>query len=102
MLQAARAMAATAQLGEGLEMDVIAAVFLTIDRKTSGLSSDGVDPQSRGSGDRVSSSYSWSSSSSIGDVMWSRFCGRVFACVELFVPKGLNEGSQAIYCLGHK
>jgi hypothetical protein len=29
--------------------------------------------------------------------MWSRFCGQV--SVEVFVPKGLDEGSLAVYCL---
>ena len=31
---------------------------------------------------------------------WSRFCGQ--ASGKAFVPKGLDEGSQAIYCLGCK
>ena len=33
-------------------------------------------------------------------VMWSRFCGQVSRVA--FVPKGLNDGSLAVYCLGYR
>ena len=36
---------------------------------------------------------------SIGVLEWRRFCRQVSG--RFFVPKGLDEGSQAIYCLGY-